>query len=44
MLQETDARQEAKDLKKRYVSTTFENGDTRKELLAKKRYLLFKSV
>lgn len=44
MLQETDARQEAKGLKKRYVSTTFENGNTRKELLAKNRYLLFKSV
>ena len=42
--EETDARQEAKGLKKKYVSPTFENGDTRKELLARSRYLLFKSA
>lgn len=42
--EETEARQEAKGLKKKYVSPTFENGDTRKELLARSRYLLFKSA
>lgn len=42
--EETDARQEAKDLNKKYVPFTFENGDTRKELLARSRYLLFKST
>ncbi|WP_290201555.1 transposase [uncultured Bacteroides sp.] len=42
--EETYARQEAKGLKKKYVSPTFENGDTRKELLARSRYLLFKSA
>ena len=41
---ETNARQEAKGLKKKYISLTFENGDTRKELLARSRYLLFKSA
>ena len=33
----------AKDEGKKYVSPTFENGDTRKQLLARSRYLLFKS-
>lgn len=42
--EETDARQEAKELKKKYTPSTFENGDTRKELLARSRYLLFKSA
>lgn len=42
--EETDARQEAKGLKKKYTPFTFENGDTRKELLARSRYLLFKSA
>lgn len=42
--EETDVRQEAKGLKKKYVPYTFENGDTRKELLARSRYLLFKSA
>lgn len=42
--EETDARQGAKDLKKKYIPFTFENGDTRKELLARSRYLLFKSA
>ncbi|TGY01099.1 ISL3 family transposase [Bacteroides muris (ex Afrizal et al. 2022)] len=42
--EETEARQEAKGLKKKYLSPTFENGDTRKELLARSRYLLFKSA
>lgn len=42
--EETEARQEAKGLKKKYIPFTFENGDTRKELLARSRYLLFKSA
>lgn len=42
--EETDARQEARALKKKYVPCTFENGDTRRELLARSRYLLFKSA
>lgn len=42
--EETNARQEAKGLKKKYIPLTFENGDTRKELLARSRYLLFKSA
>lgn len=33
----------AKELKKDYISHRFENGDTRKQLLARSRYLLFKS-
>ena len=33
----------AKDKGKKYISPTFENGDTRKQLLARSRYLLFKS-
>jgi len=33
----------AKEKGKRYISPTFENGDTRKQLLARSRYLLFKS-
>ena len=42
--EETEARQEAKGLKKKYVPPTIENGDTRKELLARSPYLLFKSA
>ena len=42
--EETDSRQEAKGLKRKYTPFTFENGDTRKELLARSRYLLFKSA
>lgn len=42
--EETDARREAKGLKKKYTPFTFENDDTRKELLARSRYLLFKSA
>ena len=34
---------EAKDLKKRYKAELFDNGDTEKQLLARSRYLLFKS-
>lgn len=33
----------AKEKGERYISLTFENGDTRKQLLARSRYLLFKS-
>jgi transposase len=33
----------AKGKKEKYVPERFENGDTRKELLARSRYLLFKS-
>lgn len=33
----------AKKRGKKYISPTFENGDTRKQLLARSRYLLFKS-
>jgi transposase len=40
---ETDAKENAKILEKEYVAERFENGDTRKELLARSRYLLFKS-
>ena len=31
-------------MKRKYTPFTFENGDTRKELLARSRYLLFKSA
>jgi transposase len=41
--EETDAMEEAKLSNKTYVSQTFENGDTKKQLLARSRYLLFKS-
>ncbi len=34
---------EAKDLKKKYKAKLFNNGDTEKQLLARSRYLLFKS-
>jgi transposase len=40
---ETDAKENAKILEKEYIAERFENGDTRKELLARSRYLLFKS-
>ena len=40
---ENEKIKKAKDEGKRYVSPTFENGDTRKQLLARSRYLLFKS-
>ena len=42
--EETDAKQEVKGLKRKYIPYTFENGDTRKELLARRRHLLFKSL
>lgn len=41
---ETDAMEEAKLSGRRYVPEVFENGDTRKQLLARSRYLLFKSA
>lgn len=41
--EETDAKENAKLDKKDCVSAVFENGDTRKQLLARSRYLLFKS-
>ena len=44
ILEETDAKQEVKGLKRKYIPYTFENGDTRKELLARRRHLLFKSL
>ena len=40
---ETDAKEEAKLTDTEYVPILFENGDTRKQLLARSRYLLFKS-
>ena len=42
--EETDAKQEVKGLKRKYIPFTFENGDTRKELLARRRHLLLKSL
>lgn len=41
---DADAREEAKWLGNKYESFRFENGDTRKELLVRSRYLLFKSA
>ena len=41
--EETDAMEEAKLSNKKYVPQTLENGDTTKQLLARSRYLLFKS-
>lgn len=40
---ETEAIQEAKLSNKKHVAPTYENGDTEKQLLARSRYLLFKS-
>jgi hypothetical protein len=40
---ETDAKEHAGILEKEYVAERFENGDSRKELLARRRYRLFKS-
>ncbi len=39
---ENEKVREAKTKGERYISPTFENGDTRKQLLARSRYLLFK--
>jgi transposase len=41
--EETDAMEEAKLSNKKYVPQTLENGDTKKQMLARSRYLLFKS-
>ncbi len=41
--QETNDIENAKANDKKYISKTFLNGDTRKQLLARSRYLLFKS-
>jgi transposase len=41
---ETDAMEEAKLSSTKYVAQTLENGDTKKQLLARSRYLLFKSA
>jgi transposase len=42
--EETEAREQAKTNDLPYVSTILENGDTKKQLLARSRYLLFKSA
>lgn len=42
--EENDAIMEAKYLETKYVPFRFENGDTKKQLLARSRYLLFKSA
>ena len=41
--EETDSMEEAKLSCRKFVPQTFENGDTKKQLLARSRYLLFKS-
>lgn len=41
--EQNDAMQEAKYKEEQYVPFTFINGDTKKQLLARSRYLLFKS-
>lgn len=40
---ENGAIEQARDSKEPFVSETFDNGDTRKQLLARSRYLLYKS-
>lgn len=42
--EETEAREQAKTNDKQYVQAILENGDTKKQLLARSRYLLFKSA
>jgi transposase len=42
--EETDAMEEAKLSNQKYVPQVLENGDTKKQLLARSRYLLFKSA
>jgi transposase len=42
--EETNAIENAKENKTTYVSFRFDNGDTRKQLLARSRYLIFKSA
>jgi transposase len=41
--EETNALENAKLNNEKYIAPTFSNGDTRKQLLARSRYLLFKS-
>lgn len=41
--EETNARENAKENHEKYIPETFSNGDTKKQLLARSRYLLFKS-
>jgi len=41
--EETDARENAKYCQTTYIPFRFENGDSKKQLLARSRYLLFKS-
>lgn len=41
--EETNGIENAKLNKVKYIASTFSNGDTRKQLLARSRYLLFKS-
>ncbi len=41
--EDNDLRMNAKELKQKYEPILFSNGDTRKQLLARSRYLLFKS-
>ena len=41
--EETDQMEEAKLTETKYIPLVYENGDTRKQLLARSRYLLFKS-
>jgi transposase len=42
--EETDAMEEAKLSDKKYIPEILENGDSKKQLLARSRYLLFKSA
>jgi len=42
--EETEAKEQAKLAGKKYIPQTLENGDTKKQLLARSRYLLFKSA
>jgi transposase len=42
--EETNALENAKDNQTTYVAFRFDNGDTKKQLLARSRYLLFKSA
>jgi transposase len=42
--EETEAKEQAKLSAEKYIPQTFENGDSKKQLLARSRYLLFKSA
>lgn len=44
VMEENRKKSEAKAIGKEYEAKGFENGDTRKQLLARSRYLLFKSA